>query len=157
MKPVLVGATALAGMGVVRWLRSRRPQAGPQSRRGTHRWLSVTINRKPEDVAPDGLLPEPLAMLGDAVEVRIREAPGDKGTEIAARLRAPLSWEPGGMMGRLSGDDPRQAVRNALRESKSLIETGEVLRPDEPPATRPAPQGSLLDLVTHRASGEGRL
>jgi hypothetical protein len=32
-----------------------------------------------------------------------------------------------------------------------------VLRPDQPPATRPAPQGNLLDLVTHRASGEGRL
>ncbi|MEV6861930.1 hypothetical protein AB0M44_13135 [Streptosporangium subroseum] len=156
MKPVLVGATALAGMGVVRWLRSRRPQAGPQSQRGMHRWLSVTINRRPEDVAPDGLLPEPLAMLGDAIEVRIREAPGGKGTEIAARLRAPLSWGSGGMPSRLACGDPRQAVRNALRESKSLIETGEVLRPDEPPATRPAPQGNLLDLVTHRVSGEGR-
>ena len=113
MKPVLVGATALAGMGVVRWLRSRRPQAGPQSRRGMHRWLSVTINRKPEDVAPDGLLPEPLAVLGDAIEVRIREAPGDKGTELAARLRAPQSRHPAGVV-----RPPRAATTRGRRSGR---------------------------------------
>jgi hypothetical protein len=157
MKHVLMGATALAAMGVVRWLTSRRPKDRPQDARGLYRWLPVTINRRPEDVAPDGLLPEPLAVLGDAIEVRIREAPGDKGTEIAARLRAPQEQASGGVVSRLTGDDPRQEVRRALRDTKSLIETGEVLRPDEPPTTRPTPQGKLLDLVTHRASGEGRL
>jgi hypothetical protein len=157
MKSVLMGATALAGMGVVRWITSRRPKDRPQDPRGIYRWLPITINRRPEDVAPDGLLPEPLAMLGDAIEVRIREAPGDKGTEIAARLRAPQEQASGEVTSRLTGDDPRQEVRRALRDTKSLIETGEVLRPDEPWATRPAPRGSLLDLVTPRTGGEGRL
>ncbi|MDP9841988.1 hypothetical protein [Streptosporangium lutulentum] len=155
MKPFLVGVTALAGMGVVRWLTSRRPKTWPQEGRGIYRWLPVTINRRPEDVAPDGLLPEPLAMLGDAVEVRIREAPGDKGTEIAARLRAPLR-ESGGMMSRLTHGDPRREIREALRETKSLIETGEVLRPEEPPVTRPVPRGDPPDRVAHRAGGEER-
>jgi hypothetical protein len=48
-------------------------------------------------------------------------------------------------------------VRRALRESKCLMETGEVLLPDAPPATRPTPAGKILDLALQRAGGEGRL
>ena len=46
--------------------------------------------------------------------------------------RAPFATVPPGaglVLARLGGDDPRQAVRRALREAKCLIETGEVLRP----------------------------
>src|SRR5436305_6301602 len=50
-------------------------------------WLVVTVYRAPTDLAPDGTLPEPLARLGDGVEVRIRPAPGDRGTELSARPR----------------------------------------------------------------------
>lgn len=67
---------------------------------------------------------------------------------------------PSGLSGaaaRISGDDPRQSVREALRKAKSLLETGEVLRPDEPPTTEPTPGGKLLGLVTSRSRGEGRL
>jgi hypothetical protein len=32
------------------------------------RWHTVTVNRPPEDVAPEGRLPEPLAALDDTVE-----------------------------------------------------------------------------------------
>jgi hypothetical protein len=47
----------------------------------------VTVNKPADAVAPDGVLPPPLAELGDAVEVRITPAPDGKGTELAARLR----------------------------------------------------------------------
>jgi hypothetical protein len=123
------------------------------------RWRSVTINKSPEEVMPEGRVPDPLAALGDRVEVQVRKAAGDKGTELAARLRQP---EPGGLgsvVTRMSGDDPRQQVRAALRQAKQLIEVGEVLRVDPTPhGTRSAtPTGKLVDFATRRAGGEGVL
>ncbi|MHA6793898.1 hypothetical protein ACVGVM_10380 [Pseudonocardia bannensis] len=58
---------------------------------------------------------------------------------------------------RLLGTDPRQAVRTALRHSKQLIETGEVLSPDKPGSTRLALTNLPLELATRRARAEGRL
>lgn len=123
------------------------------------RWRSVTINKSPEEVMPDGLLPDPLAALGDRIEVQVRKAPGDKGTELAARLRQPEPSGPGSAVKRLTGDDPRQQVRAALRTTKQLIEVGEVLRVDPAPhgSRSAAPTGKLVDLATHRAGGEGVL
>ena len=48
-------------------------------------------------------------------------------------------------------------MRAALRESKELLEVGEVLRLDPQPAgdRTPTPIGKLLDAVTRRAGGEG--
>jgi hypothetical protein len=125
--------------------------------RRTDRWHVVTVNRSPEEVWSDGQLPDPLAELGDDIEVQVRPAPGDRGTEIAARLRGPVPSGLSGAAARISGDDPRQSVREALRKAKSLLETGEVLRPDEPSTTEPTPGGKLLGLVTSRSRGEGRL
>lgn len=123
------------------------------------RWRSVTINKSLEEVMPDGRVPDPLAALGDRVEVQVREAPGDKGTELAARLRQPEPAGLGSVAARVSGDDPRQQVRAALRQAKQLIEVGEVLRVDPTPhGTRSAtPTGKLVDLATRRAGGEGVL
>jgi hypothetical protein len=115
----------------------------------------VTINKPASEVAPGGVLPPPLAELGDAVEVRVTEAPDGKGTELAARLR---DGEPPAAA-RLTGQDPRQDVRSALRLSKQLIEVGEVLRVDPQPAGHrtPTPAGKALDAITRRAGGEGVL
>ncbi len=57
------------------------------------------------------------------------------------------------------GDDPRQAVRAALRESKQLIEVGEVLRVDPVPHGKRGrtPVGQLIGAATKRAGGEGLL
>ena len=108
---------------------------------------------------PEGRLPEPLAVLGDLVEVEVRAAPGDKGSELRARLRAP---EPSGLrstFARLSGKDPRQQVRSALRQAKQLIEVGEVLQVDPAPHGRRSanPAGKLVELASKRAGGEGVL
>ena len=122
-----------------------------------NRWLGVTVDRAPGDVLQDGKPPEPLARLGDAIEIRVRPAPGDRGTELYAR---PTQAAPGGAAGavaRVLGDDPRQAVRTALREAKSLLETGEVLQPTRPGSSHPGPMGKLVQLASSRAQGEGRL
>jgi hypothetical protein len=153
-------AAAAAGLAVTQIRRSRARAAAPGApAESRNRWRAVTVNKPAAEVAPDGNLPEPLAALGDRVEVRITPAPDGKGTEIAARLRAPEPAGPAAMPGRLAGSDPRQAVRSALRESKALIEVGEVLRMDPRSAgerTR-APGGKLLDTVTKRARAEGML
>jgi hypothetical protein len=146
------------GAGVLVARRMTMHQVGNGAARvARDRWHSVTVNRPPEEVAPEGRLPEPLAGLGDAVEVRLRPAPRSRGTEMAARLRDGAPAGPCGAVARIAGKDPRQEVRAALRQSKQLLETGEVLTPDEPPTTRRTLRNLPLELATRRARGEGRL
>jgi hypothetical protein len=148
----------------VRGVVSRLQEAvggGPTSLDGEarSRWRSVTINRSPQEVMPGGTLPGPLAALGDAVEVEVRPAPGGKGTELAARLRAAGPTGPRPVPDPGAGDDPREQVRSALRQAKQLIEVGEVLRVDpQPHGHRPAtPTGKLVESATRHAGGEGVL
>jgi hypothetical protein len=145
------------GAGVIVVSRMTTRQFGNGGGETRDRWHAVTINRPPEEVKPDGRLPEPLAELGDAIEVRLRPAPGGRGTEVAARLREGAPAGPGSVVARASGNDPRQELRSALRQSRQLLETGEVLRADQPPTTRRTLRGLPLDLATRRAGGEGRL
>ena len=144
-----------AGVVVARRMVSRQAGNGAAGQI-PDRWHSVTVNRPPEEVAPNGRLPEPLEALGDAVEVQIRPAPGGRGTEVAARLRGEV---PSGAAAaaRVVGSDPRQDLRAALRQAKQLLETGEVLSPDKPPTARRTLRNLPLELATRRAGGEGRL
>jgi hypothetical protein len=96
------------------------------------RWRAVTVLCSPEQVGTGADLPAPLAALG---------------TELAARYRDRPS------------DDDLRALRAALRETKQLIEVGEVLRVDPAPhgVRKPTPQGAALEGATARAGGEGVL
>lgn len=160
MKRVLAAAMVTAGGAAVvlaRRLRRRsRAYGSSTAAEPRSRWRAVTIHRGLEEVMPDGRVPEPLARLGDLVEVEVVPAAGDKGTELRARLRSP---EPGSVVDRVSGRDPRQQLRSALREAKQLIEVGEVLRVDPVPHGKrtPTPTGWLVERATKRASGEGVL
>lgn len=111
------------------------------------RWLVVTIYRQPEDVQAEVDGSGPLSGLRGEIEATVRPAPGDKGTELAVR---PLA--PGG-----GSVDLRRALRAALRETKSILECGEVVEPSRPGSSHPGPAGHLLRAVTARAWGEGRL
>ncbi|KAA6223455.1 hypothetical protein CP973_17340 [Streptomyces albofaciens JCM 4342] len=148
---------AVVGAGVAAALRRFRPRAAGDHASAATRWLTVTINRTPTDVMPHGTLPEPLDRLADRLEAQVRPAPGDRGTELAVRLKEAPSAAAASLPGRLAGQDPRQEVRTALREAKALLETGEVMRPDAPPTTRDTPAGRLVGLVTRRSGGEGVL
>jgi hypothetical protein len=59
----------------------------------------------------------------------------------------------------VKGDDPRQAIRTALRQSKQLVEVGEVMRLDPAPHGKRSatPGGKLVELVASRSGGEGVL
>jgi hypothetical protein len=154
---VLISAGAFAIAIVARhFVVSRQPTAreleGP-------RWRTVTILRTEDEIAPGGVMPQPLLMLGNLVDVKMASAPGDRGTELSARLREAEPTGLGGLVQRARGTDPRQAVRRALRESKQLLETGEIIRVEpQPQGRRPAtPGGVAVDLLAHRADGEGVL
>ncbi len=119
---------------------ARRRGRGPAARdEESDRWLAVTVYRSPDEVQAS--LPDELARLRDQVEISIRPATGDKGTELMAK--------PGGQVS-------RHDLRLALRKAKSVLEAGEVVRPDTAP-THPGPLGKALGLVTNRAGGGGRL
>jgi hypothetical protein len=153
---ILTGVGAGAGGLIVR--RALRSSSRPAHGEAQERWWTVTINRPPEQVAPQGRWPDPVAQLGDGAEVVVRPAPGGKGTELAARLRQPGAAGVAGAS-QSRGETPQQAVRSALRSAKQLIEVGEVLRVDPAPhgTRRRTPGGLLLEAATKRAGKEGVL
>ena len=151
------GVVALAGVGVEAARRLRRVTTGQTADGGGPRELVVTVNRPPEEVAPQGQFPDQLTALGDQVDLNVRPAPGGKGAELAARV---LAKQPAGLRGaarRVAGKDPRQDVRRALREAKSVLETGEVLEAQRPGTTERTLLGLPIDLATRRSAGEGQL
>lgn len=144
-------ATAVTAVtAVLRKVVMRAPRGWPAPRNEDDpgRWHVVTVNRSLEELA-DGV-PEPLADMGDAVEVRLRPAPGDKGTEVMARLI-------GGGAEMMDGEEPVRALRSALRRAKQVAEVGWVLEPDRQTTTRPTPLNAPLRQATKHARGEGRL
>lgn len=152
----VASVAARAGGTVVRRVRSAidpsaaRPAGAGQGASG---WLAVTVFRAPSEI-DTAELPAPLADFGDRIEVRVRPAAGDKGTELSARLRdRPSSGAPS----RLSGKDPQADLRSALRQAKQILEVGEVLAVDPAPhGKRPAtPTGALLETWTRQAPKAG--
>ena len=147
---------ARAGGTVVRQIRSVLDPAGVSAggmAAPASGWLVVTVYREPSDV-DTAQLPAPLAEYGDRIEVRVRAAAGDKGTELGARLRDQPS---GSTLGRLSGSDPQADLRSALRRAKQLIEVGEVLAVDPAPHGKrtATPGGVLLEAWTRVAPKAG--
>lgn len=150
-KAAAAAAVALtAGTKIVQKIMDKAPSGWPAAggRTDPDRWRGVTVYRTREEVGND--LPEPLARLGDAIEVRIETAPGDRGTEIYARLTGDGS-------GKLDDMDPLHAVRIALREAKQLLEVGYVLEPDRNTTSEPTALNAPLRKATANARGEGRL
>lgn len=154
-KVVRDASIVAAGVGVLRKANSamRRHDGAVTEDEDLNRWITVTVNRPPDEVAPGRRLPQPLAELGDEFETSVRAAPGDKGTELAARPRDPVRT----VGAKASGEAPREEVRSALRRAKQLLEVGEVLSVDGQPAGKrsPTPTGKLVEAAAQRAGGEG--
>lgn len=158
MSADVAGRAARAGGTLVRQLRatwggaSTSPPAG--AGHSASGWLSVTVRCEPADLDGDSL-PAPLAELRERIEVEVRPAPGEKGTELSARLKVGPAPESTG--GRLTGNDAESELRSALRRAKQLVEVGEVLAVDPAPhGERTAtPGGALLESWTKHAPGAG--
>ncbi|TDC59032.1 hypothetical protein E1258_19470 [Micromonospora sp. KC207] len=140
----VLAAGAIAGATAARALRV--PLGGGRPRAACPRdgWQVVTVDAPTERVLPGGRWPEPLRRLGGAVEVALRPAPGGRGTELAAR---PVRGVPvTGITAHLVGNDTAPLIHEALRQSKQLTETGELLRADRSPLERPrsaAPEATV--------------
>lgn len=150
-KGAAAAAAALAaGTKIVQKMMDKAPAGWPgaEGKSDPDRWRGVTVYRTREEVGTD--LPEPLARLGDAIEVRMETAPGDRGTEIYARLTGDGSEK-------IDDLDPLEALRIALREAKQLLEVGYVLEPDRNTTSEPTALNAPLRKATEHARGEGRL
>ncbi len=153
----VASVAARAGGSVVRQVRSVIDPSAARPANGGHPasgWLAVTVLREPSEI-DTASLPAPLAEYGDRIEVRVRPASDDKGTELAARLRDRPSS--GSAAHRLSGKDPQADLRSALRRAKQLIEVGEVLAVDPAPHGKRSatPAGALLETWTKVAPKAG--
>jgi hypothetical protein len=139
MRKVIAGVAVAAAVAVtvVKW-RGRRSALTEDP----DRWHSVTILKSPEEL---GHRPTPLDELDEAIEVRIRPAPGDRGTELSVRPAGDASA------------DAIQELRRALRAAKQLAEVGEVLLPDSPPTTDRTLTGKPLEYATTHGRRAGRL
>ncbi|GIF44610.1 hypothetical protein [Actinoplanes xinjiangensis] len=131
-KLLLIAVPVVAGAAVAA-RRRRVPGAGEQRRRHV-----VTVFRPLAELQAEPL-PGSLKEIADDVEITLSAAPGGRGTEIAVRIPEGSSVS--------SGD-----VRRALRETRSLIEVGDVLLPYGPPTTVP----TLLNRPLQTATRHGR-
>ena len=98
----------------------------------------VTVNLPMDRVAPDGQPPAALRELPGAT-VDVRPAPGDKGTELA-----------------VTGED-HTAIRKALRDTKALLEVGEVVQPVAEGSAESTLLNAPLRAATAHAKEGGRL
>lgn len=113
-------------------------------------WKAVTILGDADDFSSGGY-PEPLRRVAESLEIRVQPAPGDKGFEVHARVRADT-----GLAGE---EDPGRVLRTALRDAKQVFETGEILRATPRPhgARPPTLLGGAVDKAEDDAKGEGVL
>jgi hypothetical protein len=130
-----VAGAAIAGGVAVARVAARRRAPATSNPRGRH---SVTVFRPLEEIREN--LPEEL-MSGD-LRVELRTAPGGRGTEIHVRA------DDGGLS---DGE-----IRRILRESRSVLEAGEVLAPGVP-TTTPTVLNKPLRAVTRRGREGGLL
>lgn len=149
---VAVGATGVAAGLVARSL-VRQQHDGDADGRHPDGWKAVTVLGDPDAFAAGGY-PEPLRRIAEALELRIEQAPGDKGFEVHARVRDGRAARKA-----IDGDDPDRVLRAALRDAKQVFETGEVLRATpRPHGRRPRTLlGGAVDKAEDEAKGGGVL
>ena len=125
--PLAAGAAAVA-------VARRRGASTPVPRR-----RHVVTVYKPLAELEATQLPGSLREIADRVEIGLAAAPGGRGPEISVRVPdgSPVS----------DGE-----VRRALRETRSLIEAGDVLLPSGPATTEP----TLLNRPLQTATQHGR-
>ena len=126
------GVAAAGAVTATRVVAARRHADHDEARR----WHVVTVNRSFDEIGTT-TLPDPLTALGEDVEIQRHPAPGGRGTEIGVRPRS----------GEVSAGD----IRRALREARSELEVGYVLRPGGP-TTEP----TLLNKPLREATAHGR-
>lgn len=148
---ITIAASGVAVVVVARLARRRRRRTGEHDAG----WKSVTVLGDAERLRPDGQWVAPLAPIAEHLQVELRPAPGGRGTEVHARIRDGRARA----VHSATGLPAAQALRAALRDTKQVVEAGEVLRMDPRPhgKRKATPTGLLVDVAEHRARGVGVL
>ena len=95
--------------------------------------VDIARNVADEELAWRGLRGEKLAHFGS---LSFRDAPGERGTIIAAHLEyAPTGGSLGAALARVMGRSPQRLLADALRRARAILETGEA------PSTSGQPSG----------------
>jgi uncharacterized membrane protein len=90
-------------------------------------------------------------------EVTFLPAPGERGTEVRAKLSYRLPGGPvGDALAWVAGEQPDQLLRDALRRLKQLLESGEMIVADEQVSARGPLQHGVTRLLRRRMALGGR-
>jgi len=149
-RTMAMSAAAVGVAAVVAARAARRDRSGtgggPGAGRDPDGWKAVTVLADTESLRPGGRYPQPLAALEDRLEIALRPAGRDRGTELHARFRPGEHADP-------------EALRAALRDTKSLVEAGIVQQADPAPhgTRKPTPFGIGQDAIESRSKGMGLL
>jgi uncharacterized membrane protein len=89
--------------------------------------------------------------------VEFTPAPGARGTEVRVEMTyLPPAGDLGATVARLTGHEPDQLLRDALRRVKQVMEAGEVIVADGQRPGRDPIRERLAGLVLHRVAAGGR-
>src|SRR5215212_6007393 len=92
-------------------------------------WEAETIEDRPNELISWRALPD--STVPNSGQVRFREAPGGRGTEVTVELQyQPPGGKLGSLIAKLFGEEPSQQVKGDLRRFKQVIELGEVVHSD---------------------------
>lgn len=117
----------MAHLESVRVINERRSQWRAKAPlRGSVEWEAVIVEDRPDEL----IAWESVAgsRIENAGSVRFDPAPGDRGTEVALKLRyTPPLGGLGATVARAFGEEPSQQTAEDLRRFKQVLETGEVV------------------------------
>jgi uncharacterized membrane protein len=108
-------------------------------------WDAETIEDRPNELIAWRSLPD--AAVPNSGQVRFRDAPGNRGTEVIVELKyQPPGGRIGALIAKLFGEEPSQQVKGDLRRLKQVMEIGEVVHSDASIYPGPHPAQPPADL-----------
>jgi uncharacterized membrane protein len=111
----------------------------------TIEWDAETIEDRPNELIAWRSLPD--SEVPNSGQVRFRDAPGNRGTEVIVDLKyQPPGGKIGALIAKLFGEEPSQQVKSDLRRLKQFLEIGEIVHSDASIHEGPYPAQPPKDL-----------
>jgi uncharacterized membrane protein len=115
-------------------------------------WDAETTEDRPNELVAWRSLPD--SEVPNSGQVRFRDAPGNRGTEVIVELKyQPPGGRIAALLAKLFGEEPSQQVKSDLRRLKQVMEIGEIVHSDAsiypgPHPARPPEDLSDVELQT---------
>jgi uncharacterized membrane protein len=92
-------------------------------------WDAEITEDRPNELIAWRSLPD--SQVPNSGQVRFRDAPGNRGTEVIVELKyQPPGGKIGALIAKLFGEEPGQQVKGDLRRLKQVMEIGEIVHSD---------------------------